>query len=124
MHAGAALAAAGTGLGHALAQAIGGRYGVPHGAANAVCLPPALRFNASAAAGALRRLGEAMGTDDAAGRAQELAALAGFARLRDLGVPREELGTVARDALVRSGARANPRAASADEVVELLDGVW
>ena len=37
MHAGAALAGAGLGLGHAMAQALGGRYGISHGAANAVC---------------------------------------------------------------------------------------
>ena len=46
MHAGAALGKSMLALGHAMAQAVGGRYGIPHGAANAVCLPPALRFNA------------------------------------------------------------------------------
>ena len=44
MHAGAALTA-GMGLGHAMAQALGGRYGLPHGTMNAVSLPPALRYN-------------------------------------------------------------------------------
>ena len=43
--AGEALARSGLALGHAMAQAIGGRYGLPHGALNALCLPPALRFN-------------------------------------------------------------------------------
>src|SRR5262249_15496785 len=37
---GEALALAGVGLAHAMAQAIGGRYGLPHGAMNALCLPP------------------------------------------------------------------------------------
>ena len=41
--AGVALASAGLALGHAMAQALGGRYGIAHGAANALCLPPALR---------------------------------------------------------------------------------
>src|SRR6266498_3277665 len=45
MEAGAALGSAGLGLGHAMAQAIGGRYGIAHGAANALTLAPALRFN-------------------------------------------------------------------------------
>src|SRR4029450_1768841 len=44
MHAGVALAAAGVGLAHAMAQALGGRFGLPHGALNAITLPPALRF--------------------------------------------------------------------------------
>ncbi|MGH3047715.1 MAG: iron-containing alcohol dehydrogenase family protein, partial [Gaiellaceae bacterium] len=41
--AGEALGLAGLCLGHAMAQALGGRYGLPHGAMNALCLPPALR---------------------------------------------------------------------------------
>ena len=44
--AGAALAGSFLALGHAMAQALGGRYGLPHGALNAICLPAALRFNA------------------------------------------------------------------------------
>ena len=42
-------AGSGLALGHAMAQALGGRYGLPHGALNAICLPPALRFNARVA---------------------------------------------------------------------------
>ena len=37
--AGEALATHGLYLGHAMAQAIGGAYGLPHGALNAICLP-------------------------------------------------------------------------------------
>ena len=44
-HAGAALGGSMLALGHALAQALGGRYGAPHGALNALTLPAALRFN-------------------------------------------------------------------------------
>jgi maleylacetate reductase len=124
MHAGAALAGAGLGLAHAMAQALGGRFGLPHGALNALCLPPALRFNEPVAGEELTRLAEAMETDDAAARAQELARLAGFTRLRDLGVPERELGLVAEAVVVRPGAKANPREASAAEVHELLLGVW
>jgi maleylacetate reductase len=38
MHAGHALGLAGLGLAHAMAQALGGAYGIPHGAMNALCL--------------------------------------------------------------------------------------
>lgn len=124
MHAGAALAGAGLGLGHAMAQALGGRYGLPHGALNAICLPPALRFNMEVAAEEIRRFGEAMGRDDAIGRVEELARLAGFTLLRHLGVPRGELGDVAAAAAERGGAKANPRPASPAEIEELLAGVW
>ena len=43
-----ALAESGLCLGHAMAQALGGRYGLPQGTTNAICLPAALRFNAEA----------------------------------------------------------------------------
>ena len=124
MHAGAALGSAGLGLGHAMAQALGGRYGLPHGALNAICLPPALRFNLAVAADDIARFGYAMETDDPIGRTEELARLGGFERLRDLGVPEEALGEVAEAVSARPGAKANPRPASAAEVAELLRSVY
>lgn len=124
MHAGAALAGAGLGLGHAMAQALGGRYGIAHGAANAVCLPPALRFNQEVAGAEIARFGEAMGRDDPVGRVEELARMSGFTLLRHLGVPEDELPLVAEAAARRGGAKANPRPASAADVLALLRSVW
>ena len=121
--AGAALASAGLGLGHAMAQTLGGRYGLQHGALNAICLPAALRFNAPAAPAAIGRFGRAVG-GEAAARAEELARLAGFTRLRDLGVPWEELDAVAAVTAGRAGAKANPRPAASEEIAELLRSVW
>ena len=123
-HAGAALASAGLALGHAMAQALGGRYGIAHGAANALCLPPALRFNASVAAAEIARFGQALGADHPAARAAELARAAGFTRLRDLGVPEDDLDEVAAAAAQRAGAKANPRAASPAEIEDLLRSIW
>src|SRR5204863_4607792 len=122
--AGQALAAHGLALGHAMAQALGGRYGLPHGAMNALCLPPALRFNRPAAPGAVARFGEAMGTGDPAARVEELARLAGFARLRDFDVSAEDLADVAEAAAQRGGAKANPRAASPAEIERLYRSIW
>jgi maleylacetate reductase len=122
--AGEALGLSGLCLGHAMAQALGGRYGLPHGALNALCLPPALRFNAPCAPEALVRLAEALATDDAAARAEELARLAGFTRLRELGVPADELDDVAVAIAARPGAKANPRPAAPAEIAELLRSIW
>ena len=122
--AGAALAGSMLGLGHAMAQALGGRYGVSHGALNALCLPPALRFNAEAAPVAVARFAQAIGADDPAVRVEELARLAGIVRLRDLGVPESELDEIAEAVIVRAGARSNPRQATAAEVAELLRSIW
>ncbi|HKD32628.1 MAG TPA: iron-containing alcohol dehydrogenase [Gaiellaceae bacterium] len=124
MHAGAALAAAGLGLAHAMAQAVGGRYGIPHGAANALCLPPALRFNEPVAAAEIAVFGKGLGTDDPSTRCEQLSQLAGYERLRDLGVPEDELDEVAEATAVRGGAKANPRPASPGEIAELFRSIW
>ena len=124
MHAGAALAGAGLGLGHAMAQALGGRYGIAHGAANAVCLPAALRFNEPVAAAEIERFSEAVGGGSAVARVEDLAALGGFRQLRDLGVPEAELDEVAAATIERPGAKANPRPASQEQIAELLREIW
>jgi maleylacetate reductase len=122
--AGEALGRSGLCLGHAMAQALGGRYGLPHGAMNALCLPPALRFNEPAVPEAVETFGKAIGSDDPAVRVEELAHLGGFERLRDFGVPEAELDEVAEATAVRPGARANPRPASAPEIAELLRSIY
>ncbi len=124
-HAGEALALAGLALGHAMAQAVGGAYGLPHGTLNAICLPAALRFNTAYAPDAVRRFGEAIGApDDPACRVTELAALSGPTRLRELGVPEDDLPRLAETAAGRMGNQQNPRPASPAEVEELLRSVW
>ena len=115
--AGEALARSGLALGHAMAQAIGGRYGLPHGALNALCLPPALRFNDEFVPAGL--LG-----GRAAESAEELARLAGFTNLRALGVPGADLPELADAIVQRRGAQVNPRPASPAEVLDLLRSIY
>ena len=124
MHGGKALADRGLYLAHAMAQALGGRYGLPHGAMNALSLPPALRFNESVVPEAIARLGEALGTDDPALRVEELARLRGFERLRDFGVPGEDIPSLAAEVEVRPGTRANPRPVTTEDAEELLRSIW
>lgn len=122
--AGAALGKSMLGLGHAMAQALGGRYGLPHGAMNALSLPAALRFNEAAAPEAVVRFARALGTGDPAARVEELARLGGFERLRDFDVPEADLPELAAVVVERVGAKSNPRPASAAEVEELLRSIW
>jgi maleylacetate reductase len=118
-HGGAALGGSGLALAHALAQAIGGRYGLPHGTLNGICLPPALRWNAQWVPDAVRRF------EDAVGRpVEELAALGGTTRLRELGVPEADLPELAEAAAGRPGNRANPRPATPAEIERLLATVF
>jgi maleylacetate reductase len=122
-HAGHALALTGLALAHAMAQALGGRYGIPHGAMNALCLPPALEFNRALVPAEVERFGKAIG-GDAVERSRELALLGGFERLRDFGVPHDDLPDIAEAASQRAGNLANPRPATPGEIRELLDAIW
>jgi maleylacetate reductase len=117
-HAGAALGGSGLALAHAMAQAVGGRYGLPHGTLNGICLPPALRWNAQWAPEAVERF-TAIVPD-----VERLAALGGPTRLHELGVPREDLPDLAEAAAGRAGNRANPRPATPAEIEELLESVF
>ena len=97
---------------------------LPHGALNALTLPPALRFNQPAAAEAIARFGAAIGSDDPAARVEELARLGGFERLRDLGIPEEAPAEVAEAVAERPGAKANPRPVTPADVEGLLRSIW
>jgi maleylacetate reductase len=118
-HGGAALGGSGLALAHAMAQAIGGRYGLPHGTLNGICLPPALRWNEQWVPDAVRRFRAAVGRD-----VEELAALGGATRLGELGVPEDDLPELAESAASRPGNRANPRPATPAEIEELLRSVF
>ncbi|MFL5912931.1 MAG: iron-containing alcohol dehydrogenase family protein [Gaiellaceae bacterium] len=120
---GEALAGSMLALAHAMAQAVGGRYGLPHGTLNGICLPPVLRYNARYAPTAVRAFGEAVGGDPAA-RVEELTALGGITRLRDLGVPQDDLAELGASAAQRGGNQANPHPATPKEIEELLRSVW
>lgn len=124
-HGGAALAGSMLALAHAMAQAVGGAYGLPHGTLNGICLPPVLRFNSAFAPEAVRRFGEAIrAPDDPAARVEELAALAGPTRLHELGVPEADLPELAASAAQRGGNLANPKPASPEEIERLLREVF
>lgn len=124
-----------TALHHTLCHALGGRFRVGHGDANAVMLPHAMRFNLDVTASEQAQIACAMGVADradeaAAGRAAD--AVASFARqigapgrLRDLGVPRDQLSTAAEDVLHDRGLYFNPKPiASADPILAIYEAAW
>ena len=117
---GEALALAGLGIAHAMAQALGGAYGLPHGAMNALCLPPALGFAVGQAPEAVGRFRAALG----ARTVEELEALGGFGRLDELGVSEADLPAVAAAAAARPGNRNMPQPATPAEVEALLRSIF
>lgn len=120
---GVALAGSGMALHHRICHVLGGRYGIAHGDANAVILPHVVRFNASAASGAIERVARALATDDAAAALASLARDAGApTSLAELGLPPGELGTVAE--IVLSQPLVNPRPVEHPALLALLADAW
>ena len=148
--AGLAFSNAFVGVNHALAHAVGARFGIAHGRANAIFLPHVLRYNASlptqvhARAGlhGLRRAGEVRadrrGSSASAGKAEEERRERLFERVDELldavehaalararpACPRDEfeaaLPDLARAAFMDPSIRTNPRIPLVGELVELL----
>lgn len=117
---GEALALAGLGIAHAMAQALGGRYGLHHGAMNALCLPPGIGFAQAQAPDAVAGFEAALGETTV----EELAALGAFGALRDFGVPEADLPSVAAAAAERQGNKNMARPASPAEIEELLASIY
>lgn len=122
-------------LHHTLCHALGGRFRVGHGEANAVMLPHAMRFNLDVTAAEQAQIAWAMGAaerpdETAAARAAD--AVASFARrigapgrLRDLGVPRDQLPAAANDVLHDRGLYFNPkRITSAKPILAIYESAW
>jgi alcohol dehydrogenase class IV len=109
--AGQAFNSSGVGLVHAMAHVIGARHHVHHGTANAICLPHVMRFNADELEGRQVDIAEALGVaragvcdaDQAEAAARAVATLVATVglptRLRDVGVPEEDLDTCAEASL-------------------------
>jgi maleylacetate reductase len=110
------------GVHHGLAQLVGGRTGIPHGLANALILPHAVRFNADAVPGEIRRLGEAIGApDDPAGALADLVKRLGLpGGLGECGVTLQDIDAVARLSQASFPVRANPRPVSEDDARAIL----
>jgi len=135
--AGSSLASAAMGLHHGLCHVLGGALGVPHGIANSILLPHAIRFNAEAAADQLLPAAGAMGirVDDLAPAeaietlAQRISSLTGQMRLpqrlRDAGVKEGDLPRLARLGIENRTVQRNPRPVSGpDQIERLLREAW
>jgi len=123
--AGRALQNAGMGVHHGLSQLLGGRTGIPHGLANAIVLPHALRYNAPVVPEAMEAIGHALGDDDPAAAVEQLRdRLSLEARLRDVGVTEEDLDAVARLSQGSRAVQRNPRPVTEEDARAILEAAW
>ena len=122
---------------HALAYPIGGHYKVPHGLSNALVLPHVLRFNAEVAPQAYADLLPHVfpqvsfkGVDDAALKFVEgMAALSRACglqqNLRDMGIEKEALPMLARDAMNQTRLLVNnPRPVDEAAALAIYGAAW
>lgn len=109
-------------LHHAVCHAIGSVTGAPHGEANAVLLPHALRFNREAVRPALAQASAALGGGDVVEWVEALALRLGVPRrLRDIGVAEDALERIAHKTMGERGLYFNPRPVrDAGEILGLL----
>jgi len=118
--AGAAFAVAGAGLHHKVCHVLGGAYDLPHAELHTVVLPHAIACNAPALPEVMARVARALGAEDAAGGAFDLAERIGApTALRALGMREEQLDEAV--ALVLEAVPPdNPRPLGEAEVRTLL----
>lgn len=119
------------GLSHAIGHIIGPRFGISHGDTSALILPAVMAFVADVAAVPLCRIAKALAPDapstpEMAVRAvRDLMARIGRpARLRDVGVPQEDLAATAAAVMGDFGIAACPRPVSQADIESVLQAAW
>ncbi len=130
--AGVAFSNAGVGLVHAMAHPLGGRFDVPHGVANAILLPPVMRFNLIACMEKFGQVALALGEkveELSAGEAAKKAVEAARQLSEDIGIPGhlsevsvrgEGIPQLAADAMnMKRALGCNPRMVTQNEVEKL-----
>jgi len=139
--AGSALSHVTMALHHGLCHILGGTAGVPHGVANSIILPHAMRFNLDATAIQLAQAAEAMGigrdksgpyiSDEAAAEevVERIYELIGRMKLpqhlRDVGVKEADLPYLAQLALQSRAVKSNPKPITdAVQIEAVLQAAW
>jgi alcohol dehydrogenase class IV len=133
LEAGVAFSNASLGAAHAMAHSVGGAFNIPHGECTVTLIRHVLAFNFAVAAPRFDRIGEAMGLDlgglDAGATCARLvAAVAEFQAeiglsftLGHLGVRRDDIPALARNALEDVCMVTNPRRATLRDVEAMYE---
>jgi len=137
MMAGISIANAGTCSGHAAAYGYAGKYNIPHGFSVAVALPHVLEFSLRSCPQKAKAIAETMGVatsgvSSADAGTQVIKAIVSLMRevecptsLSQLGVPRAEIPTLARNMLKTARLLVhNPRSVNEVEAVEIITRMW
>jgi alcohol dehydrogenase len=128
----------GGGLASALGHAIGHRFHLDNGVVNSIVLPHTMRYNASETLSGLARVAQAFGRDASVAVASPanfdyvigsldtlLTGIEAPRRLRDVGVGRADLHSIAEAVMSDWFVGRNPRSlSSTDDVMTVLEAAW
>ncbi len=121
---------------HAMSHPVGAHFNVPHGVVNAVLLPYVMDWNLLGGLETFPAIAVALGEPlngvsqrAAAGLAVDAVRALGHdvgipERLRDLGVRRDSLEVLARDAMLSGNVAVNPRSTTYEEMLGLFQRAW
>lgn len=114
------------GVAHGLAQLLGGRTGMPHGLANALILPHAMRFNLPAVGEAAATVGAILGNrEDPPAGCEALRERLGLpSGLSDCGVSEDDVEAVIRLSQSSPAVSDNPRPVSEADARAILEAAW
>ncbi|TVM35238.1 alcohol dehydrogenase [Oceanidesulfovibrio marinus] len=128
MLAGFAFSNASVALVHSMSRPLGAHFGIPHGTANAMLLPPVMAFNRPACTDKLARVAMALGEPVEGLSLREASLVAVEAldalfmetglprRLSKFGVTESSIPALAKDALASGSTANNPRVPTQDEI--------
>jgi maleylacetate reductase len=120
---GVVLGSVGMALHHKLCHTLGGSYNLPHAETHTIILPHVLAYNAAAAPDAMRRIANALGSENAAqGVFDLISALDGPTALKDIGMPADQLERCAT--IATENAYWNPRPIDKAGILGLLQNAY
>lgn len=130
--AGMAFGNGGVGIAHSLAHQLGGVYNIPHGIANAILLPYVIEFNMSAAKEAYENVFNTLKQAEPTVKGEDLVQwikslntdIGITQRLKDLGVAKESIPQMAKDALNDVCTATNPVIPTASQLEEIFTAAW
>lgn len=118
---------------HCIAEALGGKYDMPHGVCNAVVLPEMMAYNLEFCQERYARIAAAMGlnvegSEEGARKAvemvQQLARDVHLPGFRSLGITEEDFEELARNAAINGSNKDNPRPMDQDDYTCVLQRMW
>ena len=134
--AGMAFSNVGLGCVHSMAHPLGARFDVAHGVANALLLPIVMEYNLPAAAEKYCQIAKAMG-EDISGMSTEQGAKAAVEAvkklsldlnipqtLREIGIPRNALAQLSKDAFADVCTGGNPREITEKDILGLYEKAY